>query len=110
MTTKEVLEKAKAIIADPFHWTKGAFARNSHGTTVIDVTSEDACSFCALGALVRVMENETDYNHARDILELCVGDKNFPNVPAFNDASETTHADILALFDCAIEEASHEQL
>lgn len=44
---------ARALIADPKHWTRKTGARDRNGAAVPPCLPE-ACSFCAIGALDRV--------------------------------------------------------
>lgn len=95
----ERLRRAKASIDDPSKWGKG----------------DDRECLCALDAL-RVLEDETDAD-----VEVVIGiarlakalpedflpddsDWNHP-VAQFNDAPETTHDDVMAMYDRAIDAA-----
>jgi hypothetical protein len=124
----ETLAAARATIADPKHWTQGAHARNAAGETV-NLSDEDACCFCADGALalaagVRSMERSgiwigdiVHYNAASDILceaaQRETGEYSFISV---NDSSslypkEETHRRILTVMDRGIDIAkSREEL
>lgn len=100
MSQVELLTRARAIIENPQNWTKGEMARDAGGRLVVS-HSPDAVCFCAVGALRRAA------------YELCID--RFPSfytlqkwcgtepVPLFNDTH--THADVLALYDRAIEAA-----
>ena len=93
------LTRAKATIENPNDWGKG----------------EDRICACALDAL-RVLEDERDgdleVEQATEALlaalpddfEDDTSDWNHP-VAQFNDAPETTHADVMALYDRAIAKA-----
>lgn len=50
---REVLRRARSLIATPEHWTQGAMARDSEGIPMMSVTSPQACSFCLVGAINR---------------------------------------------------------
>ncbi|NEI71008.1 hypothetical protein GR212_15625 [Rhizobium lusitanum] len=99
MEIAERLVKAKAIIANPRDWGKG----------------EDRDCACALDALrvgIDETDNEQDVMRAAGLLRDCLpfsfkADPNNWNTPVaqFNDAPETTHADIMALYDRAIAKA-----
>ena len=56
MNKKEVLVQARALIADPRHWTQNAEARNMSGAQVSphNVTAE---KFCMLGAIRKACGN-----------------------------------------------------
>ncbi|AGC36105.1 hypothetical protein B7L88_gp061 [Rhizobium phage RHEph10] len=99
MELKEHLIAARALIADEGDWGQG----------------EDRCRACALDAL-RIEEDMTDDDpraiKATEALRLALpasftDDPNNWNHPVaqFNDRSETRHADVLALYDRAIEMA-----
>lgn len=102
-TVKETLIAARKLIEKPENWTKGAHARDSEGVDVWPDDSSSVC-FCASGA-VRLASSGS-------ALELFIGQKmleeclppslGYDQIPSFNDAPETTHADVLALFDRAI--------
>lgn len=51
----QILKEAKAIIADPSRWTKGAFARDKYGTKVYALAPAATC-FCALGAVYKAAD------------------------------------------------------
>lgn len=103
--TKQVLIRARELIVNPEHWTREAQARNRVGTPV-NALSSDAYSFCAYGALVRVCGEmripivEMDYMRAA--MERYNKYHRFTSLVLFNDAY--THADVIDLFDKAIEE------
>lgn len=48
----EILIGARALIADPAHWTQEVHARDKNGMPVVP-TDPDATCFCADGALVK---------------------------------------------------------
>lgn len=95
--TNKVIERAIELL-EQYGWTKGVYARdkdlnptNSYG--------QDACSFCALGALGRAA-HELDLDNT--IPEFLVA-KYLPvsfsvNIAAYNDDDRTTKEDIIALF------------
>lgn len=105
MKASEVLIKAKAVIADPEHWTKGAYAKREDGTVIVP-TAHSAHCFCALGAVRRVEKS-------RGVLYSEVG--NYLNMAAampvdqFNDSEFTTHPMILGVFDDAIKMAQESE-
>jgi hypothetical protein len=59
MKASKILKKAKALIADPKHWTTEAFARTARGDSV-SASHPKAVCFCAVGAINRAAAN-TDY-------------------------------------------------
>ena len=55
MTTtvqKQVLINARALIADPAHWTRGKIARTANGRKV-EWHDQSATKWCAMGAMYR---------------------------------------------------------
>ena len=108
MTTtvqKQVLINARALIADPAHWTSSALARTADDH-VVDWSDRSATKWCAQGAI---------YHAAYDL----VGDRNeatrignevakniyrprwlVANLPNLNDRQG--HAAVLAVFDKAL--------
>jgi len=101
MTALELLREAKRLIEEK-GWTQGDFARNSRGNGV-SVVSRTATCFCAFGALqANAVGHAASYIAACDILEACLPEK---SVVSYNDHPTTTKADILALYDRAIERA-----
>lgn len=100
MTTVEVLRKARALIEDPEKWTQGHDARDADGNWA-GIHSLQAHSFCATGALMRAGGDVR--SDAYEALREQMG-VNF--LMEFNDSAETSHADVLAAFDRAIEVSS----
>lgn len=89
------LRSARALIEDPEFWIKDA--------------SEEDGARCAMGALDATpggMGRHVAYTTLRALAEvLGYGERGGCPVAALNDAPETTHADVLALYDLAIERA-----
>ena len=102
-TVEEALIAAKAMIADPKHWHQGAFAP---GPLPEHELHEDYC-MCAWGTLewlARYGYNIEDQTRVEaDAALIAALPKPYVWVPDYNDKSETTHEDIMALFDRAIE-------
>jgi hypothetical protein len=107
VTTIELLEAAKAKIDTPENWCKGDYAKTKKGNPIHSL-AEQACQWCSLGALVAVTSSSSQTVSLRckaiDLLFDVVG----RDVVAFNDDPKTTHADVLAAFDRAIELAKLE--
>lgn len=106
MTPAEQLRAAKALIDTPERWTKKVFARNAAGFGV-DVDNPDAVCFCSLGAIAKVVDHDPrevwigcGIELPRNYLEQAAGGFRF--VTDINDDHDTTHADIMKLFDDAI--------
>jgi hypothetical protein len=113
MSIRETLTKARALIADPTHWTEGTFARKSDGIETGWLDPE-ACCFCAEGAIMKACEvtfqspnrmNYTAYREAMDFLQYNHVQKQagLPTemVPAIND--DLGHEAVIKLFDKGIE-------
>lgn len=100
MTPLEILKSARKLIEKPENWTQGAYARDSRGSAILLGMQGNACSWCALGAMLASFEPNLKMNTeelvAMNALECAVGG----SVIAFNDAR--THADVLDAFDRAI--------
>lgn len=123
----QLLRNARALIADPEHWTKGAYARTAEGSvaytqpTVVYTRLEEKddfeeeripCKWCALGAVY------ASTYWPNFILEHAEKAKRFLNtasdeqrgVIAYNDDPRTTHAGVLAMYDRAIVLAERDEL
>jgi hypothetical protein len=90
MTTKEILIAARKRIEDPKNWVKGQL--------------RDGDAVCALGALYEVAPDRSSlqspvYLAYEALTNLIPGAA--PQLGNFND--QHTHAEVLALFDRAIE-------
>ena len=106
----DYLRKAKALIDHPDNWIKGKYAVNSDGITV-HYQDVNACCFCTEGAVYRVTPKHMALR-VMDHLVFAVlrfGLFNAPykleNVSRFNDHFKTNHADIMEIFDDAIQQA-----
>lgn len=123
MTTREILIEAKRLIEEK-GWTQGVFARDSTGL-FIDMTSGDACSYCAGGAICvagwRANSNRAElallgtihpyvaYSAQLALLSaICPpGTYNaLADIASWNDDPHRTKAEVLAAFDKAIERAT----
>lgn len=104
MQPVEILRAARRLIEDPEHWARGAFARNQFGVST-GITSPTACSWCSIGALHKVSDNAEE---AKVHLKLAISQLH-PSlggeIADFNDLHSITHAEVLAVFDKAIQNA-----
>ena len=105
MTEKEVLEKARALLAPSGAWTQGNSALDSDG---IGVCPEDswAVRWCLIGAVETVsarnaVKGSTTVS-ALDILLRTIDGPDQEGIVSWNDATGRTHAEVLALLDAAI--------
>ena len=111
MTTtvqKQVLINARALIADPAHWTRRTLARTADDH-VVDWYDRSATKWCAQGAIYRAA-----YDLVDDQKEATrIGNQAaksiyrtrwfFVSLPNMNDRQR--HAAVLAVFDKALEAA-----
>jgi len=94
----QIVERARALIADEHHWCRGELARDVNGVAVCP-TASIAVRRCGLGALIAAAYQIThDYRGAHDLairaLRPLHGGATLVNV---NDMRG--HAAVLALFD-----------
>lgn len=95
MSPADVLLAARDLIADPEHWCKVNVAERADGESTY--ADHSAHAFCAFGA-VYTADPAGVLGRTWDFLYEAVGG---PPI-FFNDAPETTHADVLDAFDRAI--------
>lgn len=107
-TPAQILRDARALIDTPGKWTQYTYARTALGTKT-DASSPRAVCYCASGAINRVEsrisvpfeDKAPAAKRARKYLSAAIPGS-ILHVPSFNDRSNTTHDDIMALFDRAI--------
>jgi hypothetical protein len=123
--TQRLLAAAKAIIADPAKWIKGKYAIAAEDATSMGYGCKvpshfalllgyqpNAVCFCSVGALQKAAGEDGDWGGASLFLDKAVKrltDGKFEHTPRFNDAPTTTHEDVMAMFDKAIELAAEKQ-
>jgi hypothetical protein len=98
MTTAEVLQKARDLIADESRWTHGYYARDEQGFDV-EPNEPSATCWCALGAVYHVLDTTEDeaLDGPAAIKALYLDER----VPVeINDVDG--HEAVLALYDRAI--------
>lgn len=106
-TALDILIKARELISDPERWTQGAYAKDSSGREVYD--SDAAVCWCGIGALRRVAGYDyLSRSKAIDFLHKTAREAGFDYFQDFNDSS--THAEVLAAFDRAIEAARNAEV
>jgi hypothetical protein len=108
MNTLEQLIAARKLVAK--NWTQGESARNVNGVAT-DAFGDDAVSFCALGALRAKAGIPFNYEAVEALAAATPGIPLLIKSPEttitrFNDEADTIQADVLALYDRAIQEAS----
>ncbi len=104
---RQIVSRARAIIADEVNWTSKALARDSRGM-LCEWDDARATKFCALGALVRAASEmiPDDYvahsfamEAARQILD--ASRMNGACLPMLNDSEG--HGSVIAMFDRALD-------
>lgn len=101
------LKAVRTLLTDPARWTQLASARLADGHTIrpdgtwVRTDSEDAVSFCLLGAIRRVCRRHQD---AWDAL---TNQLTTQSISSFNDSH--THEEVLGLIDAAIRDAQAQE-
>ena len=91
-TEADVLRRAKARLMDPAKWCKEPYSSGKYPHAL-----------CANIAIFEAAPDNFDLQErASDLLWKATGLPGSNNVPKWNDAPETTHADVIAAFDRAI--------
>ena len=100
---RDTLIAARALIEDEERWTKGAMARDKNGAPC-ESGGTPVC-WCASGAIMmcELKKRSADSEGAMRYLREALPPWAMRNVPQFNDNSHTTHAEVLAAFDKAID-------
>lgn len=111
MDATKLLVMARERITEPEHWTQGAWYIDQCGKRT--PFHKDAYAYCALGALHAGEADDEICEQAYYYLLCAVYDvgielPDLVTITGFNDAACTTHADVLALYDRAIEMSRHE--
>ena len=105
MNVKQILIEARGLIDEPSKWTKLAWARNSRQISCA-MDNSDAKCFCLGSALILACPplepNIVNVEIKNQLPEI---DGKIPSISDYNDHPDTTHADIMDLFDKAIEAA-----
>ena len=108
MKPSELLTKAKALIADPKHWTQGWYAHNADGFDVGSCKPEAVC-WCSVGAIEKVTHEEgvTDTRFkATQYLAQVSAKCGYSGIPDFNDNS--SHKMVMKAWDMAIKLAKED--
>ena len=109
MTTtvqRQILINARALIADPAHWSSGMLARAADGGHV-DPCDPSATNWCAVGAIHRaaydlVGDRDQAIRIGNDVAKtICPRRWFFGGVEAINDIRG--HAAVLSVFDQALQ-------
>ena len=96
---RQIVERARALVATPQTWTQGEFARNAGGEPV-SWRSPEAAQFCLWGALNRAAYDMTSHRYASVGLAdraAAALRRGVPSLSGVNDRG--MHADVLAVLD-----------
>ena len=115
MNAKQILVKAKGFIDSPEKWCKGHYTADASGNYVEYFKSTRVVSRCIRCALlmaigVNKVDGKTNINENEELMPvekllLSFQKTGFKFLAALNDHNDTNHADIMDLFDKAIEAA-----
>ena len=110
MKTSEILRAAKAVIEDQEHWIQGTYGRRSRSSKdhLLGNDPEATC-WCSMGAIQKVTNSESDYRmelFLNDVVRKVTKDP-FMGIIRYND--HHTHAEVMKMFDRAIEMAEEEE-
>ena len=106
MKPSELLIMAKAVIADPKHWTQGSYAKDAEGR---NVGPADAVCWCSR-ALHAVAHEEITYNTrfaATRYLDVVSDEYGYSGITDFNDNS--SHKVVMKAWDKAIKLAKEDK-
>jgi hypothetical protein len=107
MKTVEILKAAKAKIATPERWIKHSLS------STVDIDGQPTQCYCAVGAINAAYSDaykdpNWEFPWPPDDPFLVI-ESSLPfgvRISSFNDDPNTTHQDVMGLFDRAIEKAS----
>lgn len=119
MDTLKVYKRAREIITPEASWSKGSYAKSGDRSVSLtlwdqkkdgEILNPEATCFCALGAIraagMELYNDDSTFGftfHALECVPEQYRDSGYQaDVVSFNDAAETTHAQVLAMFDCVI--------
>jgi len=95
---------ARTFIADKECWTRGSQFRDAYG---VPTNANYAHSYCLIGAIRQATGETLDYllehNRTRACLSALHLNMRAPSVASWNDATNRTHKQVLALIDKTIE-------
>lgn len=102
--TQLKLLAARTVISNKKYWTKDMLARNDKGQHV-EVTDPEACSFCAIGALVFAVGEEIGFvGYTKPYRYLMKASQELYNNEFVSDVNDTHgHKAVLRVYDRAIE-------
>ena len=101
-TETDILNEARATIADPERWVTGNYAVNQYGSTA-HPWDNHAVRWCAIGAIEKVKVPHQDWSGtagAKQTLRRAALDLFSMSVPAVND--RLGHESVMSMYDHAI--------
>lgn len=104
MTPLEMLHQAKQKISKPENWCKGNSAVNAAGAPV-PVKYREACRWCSVGSVGSIRASSDGYWDAVAILDRATSyqtDGFYRDIIDLNDHPDTTHDDVVEVFDRAM--------
>ena len=94
----QIVERARALIADESHWCRGELARDANGMGVCPM-SDEAVKRCGLGALIAAAYEITSGHRAAYDLAIRAVQPLFGTATLVKANDVSGHAAVLALFD-----------
>lgn len=102
---RQIIEKARALLATPATWTQGEFARDASGERV-SWRSQEAVQFCLWGALNRAAYDTTGDRRQSITLADHAARALRNGVTSLSEANDRgTHDDVLTVFDAYLKQA-----
>lgn len=96
MTNLEILKAMRQLLDKPESWHQGWYSADEKGKQCYLAS---ACKFCLVGAYMKVSNR-----YWVDLEFSKLFDKKIGSIPAWNDAKERTHTDVIRLLDEMIAE------
>jgi len=94
----QIVEKARALIADEQHWCRGLLAQDASGASVF-ATSANVVKRCGLGAVIAAAYQLThDFDAANELAHKALR-PHYGTATLVQVNDTRGHADVLALFD-----------
>lgn len=107
------LKAAKALISDEKFWlNNGLYSESADNTSSLDPWDSDACKFCSIGALARVVGITTETElHELHTASKIVGyiDKSVGSSKTAHYNDTHTHQEVMLAWDAAIAMAEQDE-
>lgn len=100
MLLVDVLKSTKARIQDPKNWIQGYYIAKDNDP---NCRESEANQWCAIGSLCREANGISTRNSIWDLLTKVAKEMGKETISQVND--QMTHADVMKMFDLAIEKA-----